>query len=235
MNKTINNLRKELKENVNDHTKNTTQRFFKEEIKIYGVKIPVVNSIAKRYFREIKELDKGEIFLLCEELFSSGYMEESFVACDWSYNLRESYEEKDFLIFEDWTKQYINNWAVCDRFCNHTMGSFLKKYPKYVKNLKEWTGSKNRWVRRASSVSLIIPAKKGEFLKDVFEIADLLLNDEDDLVQKGYGWLLKVASEINQKQVYDFVVARKDTMPRTAYRYAIEKMPVSLKKEAMKK
>jgi len=90
-------------------------------------------------------------------------------------------------------------------------------------------------VKRAAAVSLIVPAKKGQFLKDVFEISDLLLLDEDDLVQKGYGWLLKVASHLHQKEVFDYVMKNKENMPRTALRYAIEKMPQSLRKEAMKR
>lgn len=84
-------------------------------------------------------------------------------------------------------------------------------------------------------MSLIIPARRGEFLPDIFEIADLLLTDPDDLVQKGYGWMLKATSEAHQQEVFDYVVRKKAVMPRTALRYAIEKMPKELKTEAMKK
>ena len=90
-------------------------------------------------------------------------------------------------------------------------------------------------MRRASAVSLIVPAKNGKFLKDVFQIADILLLDKDDMVQKGYGWMLKVASQAHQQEVYEYVLAHKTTMPRTALRYAIEKMPKELKKKAMEK
>jgi len=109
------------------------------------------------------------------------------------------------------------------------------KYPAFIEELKEWTQSKNRWLRRAAAVSLIVPAKKGHFLKDVFEITDQLLLDEDDLVQKGYGWLLKVTSHLHQKEVFDYVMKNKENMPRTALRYAIEKMPQFLRLEAMKR
>ncbi len=108
-------------------------------------------------------------------------------------------------------------------------------YPEYVSELKKWAKSSNRWEKRAAAVTLIIPARKGMFLKDMFEIADILLLDEDDLVQKGYGWMLKAASESYQKEVFDFVMSKKSLMPRTALRYAIEKMPQELKAEAMKK
>jgi len=72
-------------------------------------------------------------------------------------------------------------------------------------------------------------------LKDVFEIADKLLLDEDDMVQKGYGWLLKESSRLHQKEVFDYVMKNKSKMPRTVLRYAIELMPIELKAAAMKK
>jgi len=46
-------------------------------------------------------------------------------------------------------------------------------------------------------VTLVLPARKGRLLDDVLEIADLLLNDSDDLVQKGYGWMLKETGPSN--------------------------------------
>jgi 3-methyladenine DNA glycosylase AlkD len=90
-------------------------------------------------------------------------------------------------------------------------------------------------MRRAAAVTLIIPARKGKFLNDIIDIANTLLLDSDDLVQKGYGWMLKAASEAHQKEVFDFVISKKSVMPRTALRYAIEKMPEDLRREAMKK
>ena len=96
-----------------------------------------------------------------------------------------------------------------------------------------WAYAENRWKRRASAVSLIIPARKGLFLPEVFEIAKILLKDTDDLVQKGYGWMLKVASQANQQDVFEFIMAHKAKMPRTALRYAIEKMPLEMRRVAM--
>ncbi len=231
----LHNLRNELEQNIDLHTKETAQHFFKEKIKIYGIKTAIVSDISKKYYDEIKDLDKKEIFKLCEDLFSSGFMEESFIACNWSYYLSKDYEEKDFLLFENWLEKYVDNWATCDTLCNHTVGSFVEKFPSYIKELKKWAKSDNRWVKRASAVSLIIPARKGEFLKDIFEIANTLIKDEDDLVQKGYGWMLKAASESHQKEVFDYVIKNKKTMPRTALRYAIEKMPKELRKTAMER
>jgi len=197
--------------------------------------ITTVGKLSKSYFNEVKNKTKAEIFDLCEELWQSGYMEESFVACDWSYYINQQYKPEDFKIFEKWISNYVSNWASCDTLCNHTVGTFLEMYPEFVQELKRWATSKNRWMRRAAGVSLIIPARKGKFLSSIFEIADILLMDKDDLVQKGYGWMLKAASQASQNEVFEYVMQKKSIMPRTALRYAIEKMPVALKEMAMKK
>jgi len=231
----ISKIRRDLQENSDKKTKESSQYFFKEEVKCYGVKSAAVGKISKEHFKSIKDKSKTEVFDLCEELWQSGFIEESFIACNWSYFVHKAYQSEDFEIFEKWINNYVNNWASCDTLCNHTVGEFIEMYPGYLSRLKEMTRSGNRWMRRASAVSLIVPARKGKFLSDIFEIADLLLTDPDDLVQKGYGWMLKVASQSHQQEVFDYVLSKKSIMPRTALRYAIEKMPAELKKLAMEK
>ena len=186
-------------------------------------------------FFEIEYRSKTEIFGLCEELWLSGYIEESFIACNWSYYVCKRFEAGDFDVFERWIDLYVNNWASCDTLCNHTVGEFMEMYPEYIDRLKGFVTSPNRWKKRAAAVTLIIPARKGMFLTDIFEIADGLLTDPDDLVQKGYGWMLKAASQSHQGEVFDYVMKHKQIMPRTALRYAIEKMPDELKRTAMAK
>jgi 3-methyladenine DNA glycosylase AlkD len=231
----IDEVRQTLKDSIDEKTKSTSQHFFKEEINSYGVKIPIVNQISKAFFDKVKGRTKAEIFGLCEDLWQSGNLEESIIACNCSYALRKQYEPNDFETFERWVQNHVNNWASCDTLCNHTIGKFIEMYPEYISRLKTWTTSENRWIRRAAAVGLIIPARKGLFLDDIFQIATTLLHDKDDLVQKGYGWMLKAASEVHQKEVFDFVIKHKTIMPRTALRYAIEKMPAEMKAEAMKK
>ncbi|MDO8951624.1 MAG: DNA alkylation repair protein [Draconibacterium sp.] len=235
MEKIITKIRQTLIEKADEKTRKQSEYFFKEKVAVYGVKSATVQKISKEIFAEIKDKPKAEIFAACEKLWQSGYMEESFVACVWSDRLNKKFEPADFEIFEHWIKNYVSNWASCDTFCNHTVGDFVMMYPDFLAKLKEFAHAENRWVKRAAAVSLIVPARKGLFLNDIFEIADILLLDKDDMVQKGYGWMLKVASQAHQQEVFEYVVSKKALMPRTALRYAIEKMPDDLKKMAMQK
>lgn len=233
----IEKVRRELLAASDEKVRESSRRFFKENERavVYGVKTAVAAQIGKENFLAVKGKSKREIFELCEQLWQSGVVEESFIACTWSSHLYKQYEPADFVLFEKWVDRYVDNWASCDTLCNHTVGSFIERFPAFLAELKKWAISANRWMRRAAAVSLIVPARKGMFLPDIFEIADILLTDNEDLVQKGYGWMLKVASQQHPEEVFDYVMRQRAIMPRTALRYAIEKMPPEWKARAMEK
>ena len=233
MDQVIDGIRKKLSELADEEVRKKGEHFFKENVKLYGIRNAEVHKLSKELFRELDDKSKKRVYGYCEELWKSGYIEESFIACNWSLAVRKESEDSDIVIFEKWINSYVNNWASCDTLCNHTVGELIEKYPELINNLKKWAHSGNRWMRRAAAVSLIVPARKGKFLDDIFAIANILLEDEDDMVRKGYGWMLKAASEASQEEVYDFVVKHHGKMPRTAFRYAIEKLPAGMRARAM--
>ncbi len=235
MNGILVQLRQDLQASSDSRTQKSFQRFFKEQVKYYGVKVPTVGKIAKKYWKQVATFDKHTIFALCEELYRSDYTEEAFVVSFWLPNYIDNLEPGDLATFKRWIESYINNWAKCDGFCNHTIGDLIQKYPQILGEVKSWAKNCNRWLKRAAAVSLIVPAKRGDFLQDAFDVCDDLLLDKDEMVQKGYGWLLKEESRKHQKEVFDYVVKNKAVMPRTALRYAIELMPKELRVRAMKK
>ena len=235
MSKIIDKIKNDLRSKADEKTKLQGEKFFKESVNIYGLKSAILTEISKSHYRTLPAKTKSEIFSLCEELWQSGFLEEAGIACMWSYNIRKQFIPDDFMTFEKWVNTYVTNCDVCDTLCNHTVGTFIEMYPSFLSGLKRWAKSENRWVKRASAVTLIIPARKGLFLEDIFEIADTLHSDADDMVQKGYGWMLKAASQAHQEEVFNYVMRKKATMPRTSLRYAIEKMPAELKAKAMAK
>lgn len=203
-----------------------------------GVRTPIRRKISAKYFKEIKHLSKEEILKLCEQLWEI-HPSYSTVAIDWAFRIRKRFEEPDFDRFEDWIRKYVHSWGRCDDLCGHIIQYFIQNFPQVIPRIKKWAKSENMWFRRASAVGFITTYKQyyavTHNLKDIFEIAETLLKDKEDLVQKGYGWMLKAASVVKQKEVFEFVMKHKHEMPRTALRYAIEKMPKDLKTTAMHK
>ena len=228
-------IRSDLLAIASEKRKQSTCKFFKHEIKCHGVSNPDTQKIGRKYISFLKGKKKEFVWSLCEELFKGEFLEESLLACQISYSLKKQFEHSDFKTFERWVLLYINNWAECDTFCNKVIGEMLLKFPKLVALVKNWSLSKNLWVRRASAVSFIYPAKKNTYVEDQFEIALVLLEDQEDMVQKGYGWMLKVLSQVRHTAVFDFVMTYKSRMPRTALRYSIEKMDEPFRARAMLK
>jgi 3-methyladenine DNA glycosylase AlkD len=213
---------------VADYLQQDTGRFM-------GVKIPIVRSISAQYFTEIRALGIDRVLELCEDLLATGVSELRTIAFDWGFRCRKQYEPRHFAVFERWLKVYVDGWGNCDDLCTHALGDFVLRFPQSLARVKEWTQAESRWLRRASAVTLIYGARRGKLLEQVFEVADVLLTDPDDMVQKGYGWMLKVASKTHQDEVYSYVMRKREVMPRTGLRYAIEKMPEHRRREAMRK
>ncbi len=232
----IEQLKKEIKKHDRPENRINYQQFFKEKLKEpTGLKTPVLRKISNRFYRDIKGLSKGEILKICDQLLESSMRYGRFFAFEWAIKLKKQYGRDDFKRFERWLKKYVDNWGSCDHICGGPIGNMVLQFPELVKEINRWTASKNRWLRRAAAVSLIVPVRRRLLLDEVFKIADILLMDTDDMVQKGYGWMLKEASNEFPAEVFGYVMKHKAVMPRTALRYAIEKLPSGQKKEAMKK
>jgi 3-methyladenine DNA glycosylase AlkD len=213
--------------------KASTLRFFKHPVQVIGVSNPMTQGVGRKVIQEIKEESKEWSFQLAECLFETGYLEEALLACQIVYARKKSFESSDFKIFEKWVNIYIHNWAVCDTFCNQSVGHLLMTFPECVQEILPWSLHDNLWMRRACAVSFIYPAKRELYIEEQMNIALVLLEDKEDMVQKGYGWLLKVLSQKRMTLVFDFIEKYKERMPRTALRYAIEKMPKNFKEQAM--
>jgi DNA alkylation repair enzyme len=116
----------------------------------------------------------------------------------------------------------INNWDLVDLGSYKVVGSYLFDFDKPRDILYKLARSKNTWERRTAIVSTLYFIRKGD-LADAFKIAELLLNDDQDLIHKATGWALRFAGDKDRKQLLRFLDKHAATMPRTALRYAIEK------------
>ena len=95
-------IRQEFAAHADPEICEKSQRFFKEEVRCYGMKTATGIAIAKKYWKEVKTREKEEIFALCEELYSSGMMEEAFVVSEWAPRLADRYEPGDIAVFRHW-------------------------------------------------------------------------------------------------------------------------------------
>lgn len=229
----VKQITKELKKNI-DPTYNV-QQFFKQPVPAYGVRYPIVRKIAKEFYP--KEKTKEEIFKLSEELCKLNIQEEKVVAFEWIYAKKDQFKKSDFKFFEHLLKTYVNNWALCDDLAPTTLNYMITTFPELIPKTQKWTKSKNKYVRRAACVVHLkdFSGRKPNQskLEEIFHVCNILKFDKEDIVQKGYGWLLKNTSKTYPKQVYQYILKNKD-MPRTSLRYALEYYSKEERKKAMK-
>lgn len=208
-------------------------RFYKDGKPHICLTHPVMDLIAREQFGFTKGMTKQQVFSICEHLLKTKDVAARTIAFHWAYRVRRNFDEADFNRFEKWLKLYVNSWDSCDDFCSRALGVVVATFPRTVSKVMKWSSSSNLWLRRASAVVLIYSLRRGKYFKEAWMVASRLLTDKEDMVQKGYGWMLKVASQSHQKEVVAFVQKHKSKMPRTALRYAIEKMPVEVKRALM--
>lgn len=218
---------------IDEEYKSGQYKFHSKEFTLLGVRTNNVRKIISETYKEIKDWDEKEVYRLIELLLQNQYNEYIIIGFGLALKSTRNFTNKHFSIYESWIDNYVIDWGQCDDLCGGVLGKFMYEKPDFLPKVISWTDRDNIWFKRASAVSLIYSLRKGKYLEPCFEIADKLLLDGHDMVQKGYGWMLKVASSHYQEEVFEFVMKRKETMPRTAFRYAIEKMTPELRKKAM--
>lgn len=208
------------------HTMDILQSIQDDIAKLEGRVTKQFREIAKQYKKEITVMPLDAIYELCESLLKSGNRGETIVAYQVIFDQRKKYTKKTFFIFEQWTFTYIRDWWDCDDFMTHAFGYLLAQYPEYIVRVKTWTTHDAFAVRRSAAVIILRMAQKGLLEEsDIFEVCDLLMDDPHYLVQKGYGWLLKESSLCYQDAVIHYLETHYAKMTRTAFRYALEKLP----------
>lgn len=204
--------------------------------KASGHQTSEVRLISRKLFKTLEDKSIDNVLKQSELLLRTGEWAFWIIAYDWAFRVRKQYTLETYDIFERWLINYVKNWDDCDDFCTHAFGELLSQYNELFTKVFSWTEHQNFTVRRAAAVILIYPIKYNKYQNiNPFLISDALMNDSHHLVLKGYGWMLKVLSQFENKRVYTYLSENKVVMPRVSFRYALEKFDSESKTSLMKK
>lgn len=217
-------VRSELAAHADPEVRQSALKFSREPVDLWGVRAPDVKRIARAVTREVKNWPLAARDDFAAELWKSGKLEEAGVAIYVYRRLSRLFGKREFRLFERWIDRYVSNWAACDGVSSWLLSACIGNEPALIGRLSAWTRSRNRWKRRAAAVSLLQEAKQGRHTDAILEIAALLLEDRDDMVRKGLGWILKEAYPKRPREVVAFLKARAARAPRLVLRIAAEKM-----------
>lgn len=221
----VDRIREELKKLSDPEKAIFLQRFFKtskgeyaDGDKFIGITVPNQRLIAKKF----KDTPLSDVKKLLDSPIHEERLVSLFILVDKFKKGNEKMREDIFNFYLKSTKN-VNNWDLVDSSAHKIVGEHLLKKNK-DELLKQLALSKNLWERRIAMIAtyqFIINGKS----KTTYEIADLLLNDRNDLIQKAVGWMLREAGKkISNMELEEFLKTRYKKMPRTMLRYAIERL-----------
>ena len=212
-----------LKSYVSPDELEKNQRYFKTGVGDYGegdifigVRMGQIFALAKQFI----DLPPKEI----EKLLESPIHEVRVGAVsimDWQARSKKTSEGRKKELYSLYIKRHdrINNWDLVDRSAPYVVGGYLSDKPRNI--LYKLARSKDVWKRRTAIVSTYYFIRQGN-VDETFSIAEILVNDAHDLINKAVGGWVREAGKKDRQRLLKFLDKHAATMPRVALRYAIE-------------
>ena len=226
-------IRRALKDGGSAEHAKGVQWFFKEEIKSRGWYTADLRRAAVRFRREVRK-EHGLDFLVevANQLFSGSVLEEKVVAVFLLEKLDGEFGDSEFKLFESWLDR-ISSWADHDALVHYLVAPMVASKPARAKTVFRWAKSPNRWKRRAACVALIRGARARMFFPEITKFSDSLLADQDDMVQKGLGWLLRETAKYDARRTLPYLIKIRESAPRLVLRTACETLPAKIRSQVL--
>jgi 3-methyladenine DNA glycosylase AlkD len=211
------------------------EAYFKETIRAFGVRATDIRQIATGVWRRVeKEWTVADAVRLCELLLPRPELEAKGVAILVLHRFRKTYPRALLDTIHGWLAgDLLANWASVDALCPEVVGALVAAHPPLLRRLEAWASADNRWVRRASLVSLLKLTRRPEYRDAVYAMARRHFDSDDDLVQKAAGWLLREVGKSDMAVLEGFLREHGPRIPRTTLRYAIERFSPARRRELL--
>jgi len=214
-----------------------SRTYFKphDRVRFFGVR----HADVRRLARDLRAAVDGswgaaEAIAFCERMLGRPEMEAKTLGCVFLGRYRETFPRGLFRRAGSWlARGDCDNWAAVDTLCPEVVTPLVAAHPDLLPRLAAWGRSRNLWLRRASLVTLVPLARRGERLGAAYAAARSLLGDEEDLIHKAAGWLLREAGRTDDARLERFLRRHGPRVPRTTLRYAIERMPAARRRAIM--
>ncbi len=193
----------------------------------YNVGTDAMRALARSIFMAHRgEWSIDEAMAFANVLIRDRYLEAKSLGIEIVARYRRDFGPRLLPVWKRWlSDNHAANWATTDAISCYLIGPLLLEHPELGARLRTWARDRNLWVRRASIVSLIPLARRGESLDLIYEIAQRLHRDHEDLIQKAVGWTLREAGKRDMARLERYLRANGPSIPRTTVRYAIERFP----------
>ena len=209
------------------------QRFFRDEIQSRGWYTGELRKLARRFSKVICREEGFEYLVqIADNLFHGDVLEEKVLAVLLLQPSVGDCTAAHFKLFESWLDR-VSTWADHDALVQYLIGPMMVADPRRVRRVFVWARSRNRWRRRAAAVALLRGTNQGMFWEEVQQITKALLEDGDDMVQKGLGWLLRETARYDGPHTMPLLMSIRERAPRLVLRTACERLTAVQRKQVL--
>ncbi|MFH1842175.1 MAG: DNA alkylation repair protein [bacterium] len=223
-----------LRANASAGRARSSQRYFKEPVQLYGIQAHVLRKHAKSLASQLKgKWSWVEAVSLVDALIQEPQLETKAMGLLILGQFEADLPAHLLPRIKSWLAWHSGNWATVDLLAPDILGPLLDRHPDLITEVESWSGSPNLWVRRGAMVAFVKHARQGKHLGAVYRIAEKLLADQEDLMHKAVGWVLREAGKTDAERLERFLLRHGLQMARTSVRYAIERFPETDRKRLL--
>lgn len=212
------------------------QRYFKEPVDYYGLDSQQAREVKQGLLDRVEQtwtIDDAVVF--CNAMVKDPHMEARGIGYQIVARFVSGSTPTLLAPIERWLETTCGNWGLVDNLAPSVLAPLLELHPDLIPEVVSWTDSPNQWVRRGATVAFVpLVSRKKRFLTPAYRIATRLLDDEEDLMHKAVGWLLRESGKSDTERLRKYLLAKGPSIPRTTVRYAIERFPEDERKHLLK-
>jgi 3-methyladenine DNA glycosylase AlkD len=226
-------VRRALKADADPKVQEGFQRYFKNVVSLIGVRSAGVRKVFKETYPLVAKSPPDAVIEHAFSLLASEYLEEKQIGIMLLSRIEKKLPSDFIQKLEPVFDECVYDWATCDVLSGRVLRLIMRRDDVVRRRIVSWSNADYLWRQRASAVSFVNEARHGKYNDDILHVCQNIVKNPERFVQLGMGWVLRELSLADQELTLRFLATHYPKISREGLRYAIEKMPASLRKQVL--
>ncbi len=226
-------VRKALRANADPEVRDNFQRYFKDAVKLVGVRAPGVRQVFRDTYHLLANNVPDSVIEEAFDALSSEFLEEKQIGIMVLSRIEKKLPADFVQRLEPVFDRTVYDWATCDVLSSKVLRLLLRRDAAARRRIISWSKANYLWRQRASAVAFVNEARHGKYNKEIISVCGNIVNNPERFVQLGMGWVLRELSLADRQLALDFLARHYKRISREGLRYAIEKLPLTVRKRLL--
>jgi 3-methyladenine DNA glycosylase AlkD len=207
--------------------------YFQGAVRFIGLKTPEIRKVTREVEPQLRSRPVADLVAECFRLLRSPYAEEKHVAIALLGRNVHCLPPGFLAAFEPVFDATVHDWGACDHIASRILRQRLVASPRDRARVVGWRLASHPWRQRAAAVAFVHEARHGRYTREILTVCGALVRNPDRFVQLGMGWVLRELSQADRARTLRFLAVHYPRINREALRYAVEKLPVDIRRKVL--